>query len=261
MTAFSTREITDEKEYFGRDHIIQGLITYANRADNKGIFGIRRSGKTSILKIMELKLRKNEKSKTYPIYFDFKETRTSIEKGAQYAYKYMIARLIAQLYEDGIYSGDFTIRGLAIKPSSLWEDIYDYLQELNKPKTMGVFSELIESCAQKTNKSVLFLIDEYEYLLAERFDGIEDFYHMRFLGQTTSEGKKFFSFWIAGATDWSDMCSRWGSLPGSPPFNTIDTPFVYLGPLDKEAFHAMWMREIGFVNDEGKRRFLLDIVD
>jgi hypothetical protein len=255
MTPFLTREITDEKEYFGRDHIIQQLTAFANRGDNKEIIGLRRSGKTSLLKITELKLRQNEKSKAYPIFFDFKSTNAAFEKGAQFAYKYMIARLIARLYEDGIHSGNFTIRGLDIKPSSYWEDIYDCLQEINKPKTMGIFSELIELCAQETNKSILFLIDEYEYLLAERFDGIENFYDMRSLGnKTTPDGNRIFSFWISGATDWFEMCSRWGS----PPLNTIDTPTIFLGPLDRDAFHAMWGHEIEFTNDDGKKRFLLE---
>jgi len=255
MTPFLTgKVITDEKEYFGRDHIIQDLTAHANRGDSKEIIGLRHSGKTSLLKIMELKLRKDEKSKAYPIFFAFKNTNTTFGKGAQFAYKYMISRLIALLYEDGIQSGDVTIRGLTIKPSSYWEDIYDCLQEISKPKTMGIFTELIEFCAQKTNKSILFLIDDYEYLLAERFDGIEDFYDMRSLGrETTADGNRIFSFWIAGATDWAEMCSRHKTIP----LDTIDTPSIFLGPLDKKAFHAMWEHEIKFIQDEGKKRFLL----
>ena len=254
MLPFQTREITNEREYFGRDQTIKDLITYANMGLNKEIIGLRRSGKTSLLKIIETKLRDAPESTVYPIFFDFKSTASYFEKGTHLAYKYMIARLIARLYDDIIHVDDYTIRGITIRPTSHWEDIFACIEEVSPPKTNGIFNELIELCAQKTNKSVLFLIDEFEYLFKERFDKPDGFYDMRTLGnKTASNGKKIFSFWIAGAMDWIEMCTS----TGSPPLNTIDSPTIYLGSLDRKSFHEMWIYETDFIQDNEKKPFLV----
>jgi predicted AAA+ superfamily ATPase len=73
MTAFSQIEITDPEKLFGRKELIDKLFALANRHDNVAIIGTRRFGKTCLLKCMETKLRQDNKSKSYPIYFDFKE--------------------------------------------------------------------------------------------------------------------------------------------------------------------------------------------
>lgn len=251
MTPFLTREITDENEYFGRDYIIKHLTSFANMGLNKEIIGLRRSGKTSLLKIMEGKLRQ-DKSTAYPVFFDFKEAGVSIN-GTESVYKYMIARLMARLYEDDLLNGNYAIRGQTIMPSSCWEDIYDCLSEISLPKTIGMFSELIESCAKEIKKSILFLIDEYECLFKDRFDKPEGFMPMRSLSQkTTSDGNKLFSFWIAGAVDWVEMCTS----TGSPQLNVIDSPTIFLGSIDRESFHTMWEHEINFCQDEDIKRFL-----
>jgi hypothetical protein len=253
MTPFQTREITDEKEYFGRDHIIANLTSFANMGLNKEIIGLRRSGKTSLLKIMEQKLRQDIKSTVYPVFFDFKETDAYFGKGTHFVYKYMISRLVAGLYEDGILKDSYTLRGITIEPSSLFEDIYECLKEITTTKATAVFSELIELCVQKTNKSVLFLIDEYEYLFTKRFDSPDGFVTMRKLGsKLTSDGRKPFSFWIAGAMDWDKLCT----FTGSGQLNVIDSPTIFLSLLDRESFHKMWEHEISFCESEGKRRFL-----
>jgi len=76
---------------------------------------------------------------------------------------------------------------------------------------------------------------------------------MRNLGQkTTTDGNKLFTFWIAGAVDWVEMCTS----TGSPQLNIIDSPTIFLGSLDRESFHAMWEHEINSCQDEGKKPFL-----
>jgi hypothetical protein len=252
MMPFSTRVITQEDEYFGRDNVIKQLTSFANMGLNKEIIGLGRSGKTSLLRIMDEKLRK-EKSMVYPVFFDFKEAGTKTINGTQSVYRYMIASLIARLREDGITNGNYTVRGLTIKPSSRWEDIYASLSETSQPKTIEMFLDLLEICAKEIKKSILFLIDEYECLFKDRFERPEGFMPMRNLSsKTTSDGNKLFSFWIAGAIDWVEMCIS----TGSPPLNVIDSPAIFLSPIDKESFHAMWEHEINLCQDDEKKRFL-----
>jgi hypothetical protein len=254
MTPFLTKEITNEKEYFGRDHIINALVSFANMGHCKEIIGLRRSGKTSLLKIMEGKLR-GGKSKVYPVFFNFKDAGAYEINGTQSVYKYMIARLMARLYEDELLNGNYTVRGQTIIPSSNWEDIYECLPEtkISLPKAIAMFSELIKSCAIEIKKSILFLIDEYECLFKERFAKPVGFMPMRSLSnETTPDGNNFFSFWIAGATDWATICTQ----TGSGELNVIDSPTVYLNFLDRESFHLMWEHEISFCQDEDKKRFL-----
>jgi len=253
MTPFMTREIENEKEYFGRDSIISSLISNAHMGQNKQIIGLRRSGKTSLLRIIENKLKHEAKPMVYPIFFNFKQVGNIIKKGTEFVYKYFIAQLIAHLFKDEIFINTLNLRKLEIMPSSLWEDIFDFFINVSQPKTMAVFEDLIELSAKQTNKCILFLIDEYEYLIKEGFDTPEGFVPMRELAsKTTPEGKKHFSFWIAGAINWFEMCT----LIGSPQLNVIDSDLIYLGPIDRKSFHAMWEYELSFCQDNEKRQIL-----
>ena len=67
------KEIINIEELFGRKEIFDQLISLANNRYCVSITGLRRFGKTCILKCIETSLRKNTDSKVYPIFFDFKE--------------------------------------------------------------------------------------------------------------------------------------------------------------------------------------------
>ncbi|MCL2007241.1 MAG: hypothetical protein FWG77_04060 [Treponema sp.] len=253
MTPFMTRVIIDEEEYFGQNHIKNWLISDINMGKSKEIIGLRRSGKTSLLKTMENKLRKEIDSKAYPLFLDFTETSTCFGKGTQNVYNYIIACLVSRLVEDGIIAENFMIRGIEIKASPQWEDIFDSLTGISQPKTMTIFEELIELSAEKTKKCILLLFDEYEYLFTDRFDEPQGFMPMRKLNKTPFNGKKIFSYWYTGALIWSNLAVK---IDQSPPLNTTDPPTYYLGPLDRESFKEMWNHELKIYDNESRKNFI-----
>jgi hypothetical protein len=240
MTPFSQVEITDPNKLFGREELIKKLLVLANRHDNVAIIGTRRFGKTCLLKCIETALRQDVESTSYPIYFDFKEVG-SIIKGTDNVYKYMISVLAETLYRDGHFTQEETFKNVTIKPSNDWTDIYEQLSDISSVKTQGLFTEIITFFASLLEKTILFFIDEYEYLFKYSFDTPVGFMNMRTL---SSKKEKPFAFWIAGAVSWDYLCT----VTGSGELNVINQTESLI-PIDKDAFNKMWKQEISDITD------------
>ncbi|MDR0682661.1 MAG: hypothetical protein LBG15_12585 [Dysgonamonadaceae bacterium] len=244
MVAFAQIEITDPEKLFGRKELITKLVVLANRHDNVAIIGTRRFGKTCLLKCMETKLRQDENSKSYPIYFDFKEVG-SIIKGTDEVYKYMISIIVSRLCNDKHFTEEETIRKITIKPESDWEDVYEQIKDVSAVKIQGLFEKIIKFFSELLDKTILLLIDEYEYLFKYSFDSPTGFMRMRTLStQSLERGLRPFSFWIAGAVSWDYLCT----LTGSGELNVITTTET-ITPLTKEDFSLMWQSELEPIED------------
>lgn len=244
ITAFSQVEIVDPEKLFGRKELISKLIVLANRHDNVAIIGTRRFGKTCLLKCIETRLRQDVDAKSYPIYFDFKAVG-SIIKGTDNIYRYMISIIVSRLCKDKYFTAQETIKKTPIAPSDEWEDIFEQINDVSSVKVQGLFEEIIKFFSELLGKTILFLIDEYEYLFKYSFDSPEGFMRMRTLStQSLNNGLRPFSFWIAGAISWDYLCS----LTGSGELNVINATET-LTPLTKEDFTSLWQSEIELVAD------------
>jgi len=253
MIAFSQVEITDPEKLFGRKDLIDKLFSLANRHDNVAIIGTRRFGKTCLLKCIETRLRQDETSKSYPIYLDFKAVG-SIIKGTDEVYKYMLSVIVARLFDDKHFTTPETIKKITITPQADWEDIYEQVKDISAVKIQGLFEEIIKFFSELLDKTILLLIDEYEYLFKYSFDSPEGFMRMRTLStQSVGKGLRPFSFWIAGAVTWDYLCT----LTGSGELNVINSTETLL-PLTKEDFTAMWKSELELVEAKEQQKKLSD---
>jgi hypothetical protein len=239
--AFSPRTVvTNPAELFGRDTVMNQLISLANNGNSVPIIGPRRFGKTSILRCVETSLKQNEASRVYPVYFDFKEVGSTV-KGTDNVYRYMVSLFVASLYKDRHFTDSIEIKRVRIKPSPDWEDVFDGLMEVNPVRIQGLLEELLDFFSELLGKGILFLIDEYEWLFRFSFDEPVGFMKLRNLcSKQLISGANPFSFWIAGSTPWDYLCS----VTGSPELNVMDTPVVYVGNIDHESFCRMWQFEV-----------------
>ncbi len=238
--AFSPRTIiTNPNELFGREDLLNQLISLANNRYCVSITGLRRFGKTSLLKCVETILKNEANSKAYPIYFDFKNVG-SIIKGTDNTYRYMIANLVSDLTQSGYFEGETSFSKITIKSSNNWKDIYEDLKEISSVRIQGLLEEIIVLFSDLIDKSILFLIDEYEWLFRFSFDNPVGFMKLRTLSSTPLQnGKIPFCFWISGAISWDYLCS----LTGSGELNVIDGPPIYLSTIENESFQKMWENE------------------
>jgi len=256
MIAFSQTEIIDPEKLFGRKDLINKLVVLSNRHDNVAIIGTRRFGKTCLLKCIETKLRQEEESKSYPIYFDFKEIG-SIIKGTDEVYKYLISKIVATLCRDNLFITQESIKKVTITPSVDWEDIYEQIKDVSSVKVQRLFEEIIKFFSELLEKTVLLLIDEYEYLFKYSFDSPEGFMRMRNLSnQSLGNGLLPFAFWIAGAVSWDYLCT----ITGSGELNVINATETLM-PLSKEDFSSMWLTESEYIENDELKRVVLSSVE
>ncbi len=234
------KEIINIEELFGRKEIFDQLISLANNRYCVSITGLRRFGKTCILKCIETSLRKNTDSKVYPIFFDFKEVG-SIIKGTDNVYKYMISCLVSRLFIDKYFTDEIILKKTTIKASGDWEDVFESLKDVSSVRIQGIFEEIVTFFSEYLDKTILFLFDEYEWLFRFSFDEPVGFMKLRnFSSKILSNGITPFSFWIAGSISWQHLCT----ITGSPELNIIDAPPIYLGPIEYDSFQEMWECEV-----------------
>lgn len=242
---FSRTIITNPDELFGRNDLLDKLIMLANNKYCVSMTGLRRFGKTSVLKCLNYKLRNNSNSKVYPIYYDFKEVG-SIIKGTDNAYKYMISLLISCLAKDELFSGTEKFGRIEIKSSVDWKDIFEQLEEVNSVRIQSLLEDIVNLFADLIDKTILFLIDEYEWLFKFTFDTPVGFMKLRTMASSIRKnGRNPFSFWIIGALSWDYLCS----LTGSGELNVIDGPAIFIGPIDFDSFKNMWEYETKKIED------------
>ncbi len=237
-------EITDPNDLFGRKILFDQLEAIANRKSNTQVIGLRRFGKTSLLKSLETYLKDSHNSKTYPIYCDFKEVGSEV-KGTANVYRYALSLVIVSYSKDNLYTERESFRNQVIEPSDIWEDIYISLQEINDIRIPGLFEEVVTFFADLTEKTILFLFDEYEYLFRFTFDNPTGFMKLRNLtSKLTDEGLNPFTFFVSGSITWEELCS----ITGSGELNCIDQ-LLYVTPIDFDSFKKMWDYEVSLISD------------
>ncbi len=237
-------EIINPDDLFGRKILFGQLEAVANRKSNTQVIGLRRFGKTSLLKSLESYLRDSSISKTYPIYCDFKEVG-SIVKGTANVYRYILSLVVVAFSKDELFTEPESFRNQIIEPSDFWEDIYIALQEINDIRIPGLFEDVVTFFADLTEKTILFLIDEYEYLFRFTFDNPTGFMKLRnFTSKLTDKGLNPFTFFVSGGITWEDLCSS----TGSGELNCIDQ-LLYVTPIDFDSFKKMWDYEVSLISD------------
>ncbi|WP_405291019.1 hypothetical protein [Algibacter sp. Ld11] len=232
-------EITNPNELFGCDVLFNQLVAMANRKSNTQLIGMRRFGKTSLFKCLDVYLKDDPNSKVYPLYLDYKEVGSQV-KGKANVYRYAIAQFISKITNDKILTESEMFRGQKIEPSEFWEDVYIDLDKVNDIRVPGLFEDIITFFSDLLDKTILFLFDEYEYLFRFSFDDPTDFMRLRnFTSKQTDKGLNPFTFFITGCDSWEHLCS----ITGSPELNCIDQT-LYVCPINFESFEKMWFYEI-----------------
>lgn len=249
---FQVKDINNPKELFGRQQLIDKLIVAARLKQNANIIGARRFGKTCVLKTMCTILRSNERNiAIYPVYLDVKAT--DIHKNTGEVYRYFIGKLVESLYKDHLFTETEIFGRTKLSPSDDWTDIIEDLKNLSTPKTQSLFEKIVKWFSELMEKTILFMIDEYEYLFVEALEKSSGFMMLRKLSADSLEnGFRPFCFWLCGATSWETLIQR---VPGSGEANTISFT-DYVRPLSMDDFHKMWIYECEMVEDD-KRSMLL----
>lgn len=228
--------ITNPNQLYGRDIILNQLLAHVKRNNNVQLIGMRRYGKTSLLKCLEYLINEQLQESIIPIYFDFKEVG-SIVRGTSNVYRYIIARIIEKLVSDKILKSSIELKKVELKPLENWEDTYICLESTPDVKIQGLFRELLVWFSEYLNKTFYFILDEYEHLFRFSFDSPEGFMKMRALSQVTlANGLNPFSFIISGTLTWEHLCT----ITGSGELNTVGET-LFVAPIDYENFMKMWL--------------------
>lgn len=252
---FQIRDITDPKELFGREQLLKKLIVVANLKENTNIIGARRFGKTCVLKSTCTLLKQTENITVYPVYIDVKSVDV---KGTDAVYRYMLGALTESLYVDKIFTEPITFGSVDIIPCDDWTEIAERLENLSSSRIQSIFQKVVCFVSELMDKTILFLIDEYEYLFKYALDSPRGFMKLRTMSSDVlPNGLRPFCFWLTGATSWDQLISE---VPGSGEANTVsDTEYVT--PISKDDFCRMWNSECALVDDEEKRNYLLSYAD
>lgn len=231
---FQLHDISSINELFGRDTLIKHLLIDASLCLNVPIIGARRFGKTCVLKTVQQIIRQKKDLKVYPIYLDFK---SNFIQGTELSYNYMISSLVASLYEDRIFTESMLFNKIEIIPSDDWADISEQLVNVSVSRIQSLLEKIVKWFSEYMEKSILFMIDEYEYLFRNALDNSLAFCKIRTMSSDIgNNGEKYFSFWIAGSMPWDELIAE---VPGSGEANTVSCP-EFVTPIDEESFKKMW---------------------
>ena len=256
MEPFSKHTIESVEDLFGRKELIETLLAYAKRRENIALIGTRRFGKTCIFKSIRSCLLETGDAPVFPVFLDFKEVGF-IVIGTAEVYRFILAKLISELCSAGFYTKKEDFAPLEIIPSKEWEDNYENLQPLRIVRLNAVMGEIIKFFSGIMEKTILFMIDEYEHLFQKSLTNPEGFMPLRTLSTENEKDQvKPFAFWIAGAIGWKDLCSQIGSAE----LNVINAS-INLMPLEKKDFEAMWKYEVSLCTDKSKCEMLLAKMD
>ena len=251
---FEIIDISNKSNLYGRDTLLRKLIILAKRCENASIIGARRFGKTCLLKSLITEIRDSNDIKVYPVYLDFK---TEDIKGTDAAYRYMISSLVVFLYNDKIFTSEEDFGLIKICPSDDWTDIDEQLSSLSSVRLQTCLKKIVTFFAAFMEKTILFVIDEYEYLFKYVLDSPASFMKLRDLSTSVIENDlRPFIFWISGALNWDHLCSVIGSGECNPISAT-----EYVTPISKEDFIKMWNDECELIEDDINRKKILAEVE
>lgn len=251
---FEIHTISNPEDLYGRESLLKKLTVLAKRKENTEILGARRFGKTCMLKSMHTLIRKSGNISVYPVYLDFKIADVH---GTEAAYQYMISELVKLLFSDGVFTEPQTIGVQIITPTDDQLDIEEQLSRISATRIQALLERMIRFFAKKMNKTILFMIDEYEYLFKYGLDTPSGFFRLRDLSTTLiDDSLRPFCFWIAGVLDWDELCTDIGSGELNP-----ITAIEIVHPIEKDAFSKMWKAECELIDDAAKKQFVLDYLD
>jgi hypothetical protein len=252
MEPFSKHTIEHVNELFGRKSLVETLWAYAKRRENVALIGTRRFGKTCLFKSLCKDFLSAKDSPVFPVFLDFKEVAYVIDGTAE-VYRFILARLIVELCKADIYTKKDDFPKLDIIPVDNWEDNYESLLPLKIVRLNSTMCEMIRYFSGIMEKTVLFMIDEYEHLFQEAFSNPEGFMPLRSLSSENEKDQtKPFAFWIAGAVGWKELCSQ----IGSGELNVINTS-INVMPLAENDFYEMWEYEVSLCQDKNQKEMLL----
>lgn len=204
---------------------------------NIQLLGERRSGKTSILKCLAFKFKENNPG-FVPVYINYRE-HPSI-KGHGAAYKFLLASIHASVVKEEILKdvNSFLIRDFEFDRNGTRETVYEALAPVADYKIGGLIEDYMRFLSGY-RVGVVLLIDEYEHLMRNTFEGNGGaFFHIRSLSSKPSVNEKTpkpLTYVIAGVLPWDQLCT----LMGSPELNNTG-PILFVEPLDFDSFLAMW---------------------
>lgn len=252
--AFEITDITNIDKLYGRRPLVRKLSILAKRCENASIIGARRFGKTCLLKSMVNYIRTSNDIKVYPIYLDFK---TEDIKGTDAAYRYMLSIFVTNLFVDGVFTKKEAFGTVSLTPSDDWTEIDEQLQILSGSRLQSCLKRIIIFFSSYLEKTILFIIDEYEYLFKYVLDTPASFMKLRELSTSIIDNDlRPFAFWISGALSWDHLCSVIGSGECNP---ISATEFVE--PIEKSDFVSMWNDECNLIEDETLHKTVMDAVD
>lgn len=246
---FLLHDISNPKELFGRDALLDNLIKDASLKGNVNVVGARRFGKTCLVKCAITLLRSRDDIGVYPIYLDFKTDQIS---GTDTCYHYMVAKLVEALYDEGLFTEKEKFGATIIEPCDDWSEIAESLKEIKGPRAAKLLEKVIKQMSLIIEKTILFVIDEYEYLFKSAFDSPIAFMKIRQLSSDLDADTdfKYFSFWLVGSTTWDEFCSE---HPGSGEANTI-SEIEYVCPISFDAFKLLWEAECAKIDPQNSER-------
>ena len=251
---FEIHTISNPEDLYGRESLLKKMTVLAKRKENTEILGARRFGKTCMLKSMHTLIRKSGNISVYPVYLDFKIADVH---GTEAAYRYMISELVKLLFSDGVFTESQTIGVQIINPTDDQLDIEEQLSGISATRIQALLERMIRFFAKKMNKTILFMIDEYEYLFKYGLDTPSGFFRLRDLSTTLiDDSLRPFCFWVAGVLDWDELCTDIGSGELNP-ITAIE--IVY--PIEKDAFCKMWKAECELIDDAAKKQIVLGCLD
>ena len=249
MAAFSQGTIDNLAELFGRMNLITKLRKYAERQDNVNLVGARRTGKTCVLKTLQTTLKTDPSSKIYPFYVDIRDAE--IKGNTRDVYRYIIATIIANLNQDGIwYEEEITLSGITFRCQDLVEDVFEdeVLCAQSSAKIQSIFNNLVKKINIELGKTVLILFDEYEKLMKYAFDEPSGFYRMR--NMVNDRGLSF-AFIVAGHEKWDKVISKLGSGE----LNVVNVEEC-VPPLTASEFHDLWSYECRRIENPELRSYV-----
>lgn len=243
MAAFFPQEkINDPALVFGREEELRILADQAESGTMLQIIGARRFGKTTIALCLENLIRKNSESVIYPIYTDLKSARI---KGTANFYRYLIAMLVTRLTNDRIFRSRQKFGMISVKPNAEYIKVFSELELCPDNYMADAFVKITRYFADKMQKTILVIFDEFEYLASCTFEKIDGFFTVRdFSSDRLDSGLCPFKFWLMGARPWGfyveeNQLSNALVIGGSGEFNNVEDE-VYLSPISKDAFLQFW---------------------
>lgn len=251
MKPFNTDIIDDLALICGRDKVIKDLKDYAESAENAGIIGSRRFGKTCLLKSIE-KYLKSSSSKAYPLYFDAKHE--GIINNTNKVYSRITALLASNMCKEGLLEErEYRFgRNFVVYLSSDKNDIEEQFERYSSERQRGALLTMSKVLAKK-GLYLLLLIDEIEFLFLNSLSKPADFYKIR-TWATTGEPMSM-KFWIAGIASWNDITTGVGSSELSGGLEKIS-----LKPLLFKDFNILWENECKLIDNIEKRKCIMNRV-